>query len=110
MLDEAEYRRLIQGTLDRIEDAFENVDPDLAECEQQFGALTIKLKNGARCILSAQPSVRQLWMAVASRGAAFHFNYDPLKSEWRDDKGLGIEVTAYLRTYLQETVGLRLVI
>lgn len=106
MISEQDYRKLIQSILAKIEAAFEAVDPDVVECEQQFGALTLKLASGARCILSAQPSVRQLWMAVASRGIAHHFSYDEARGQWLDDKGKGIEVLAYLRGYLKEEAGL----
>lgn len=101
---EAEYRRLVQETLARIERAFETVDPDLAECDQAHGALTIRMADGSRCILSAQPSVRQIWLALAARGTAYHFNYDPERREWRDDKGRDIELRSFLRGYLKETI------
>lgn len=109
-MEEAEYRKKIQQTLDQIERAFEEVDPDLAECEQSHGAMTIQLADGSRCILSAQPSVRQLWLAVAAKGIAFHFNYDEKRGQWRDDKGRDIEVLSYLRLYLREATGLDLAI
>ena len=96
----------MKETLDRVESAFDRIDPDLAECNVQFGALTILFPNGSRCILSSQPSVGQLWMAVAAKGIAFHFDYDPAARVWRDDKGQGIELFAHLRTFLQESTGL----
>jgi iron donor protein CyaY len=102
---EADYRRKIQETLDRIERAFEEVDPDLAECEQAHGAMTIRFADGSRCILSAQPSVRQLWLALAARGTAYHFDYDHERQEWRDDKGRDIELRSFLKSYLREQTG-----
>ena len=104
-IPETQYRSWIQKSLNRIETCFEDVDPDVIECEQQFGALTLKLPTGARTILSAQPSVRQLWLAMASKGVAYHFNYDVAKEQWLDDKGLGIELFACLRSFLKETTG-----
>jgi CyaY protein len=71
--------------------------------DQQQGALSIVFADGSRCILSAQPSVRQLWMAVASRGIAFHFNHDG--AAWIDDKGRGIEALSYLKTFVKEQSG-----
>ena len=105
---EAEYRACIKKTVDQIGKAFENVDPDVAECELQFGALTIVFPKGAKCILSAQPSVQQLWLAIASRGMAFHFNYDPSAQKWLDDKGKNIELVSYLNAYLLAETGLDL--
>lgn len=106
--DEAQYRSVIKKTLDRVEKAFDDVDPDVAECSVQFGALTIVLPGGRKCILSAQPSVEQLWMALASKGIAYHFDYDHEIGEWRDDRGEGIEPLTFLRNFLKEATGLEL--
>jgi iron donor protein CyaY len=106
--DEAQYRSVMKSTLDRVERAFNDVDPDVAECSVQFGALSITFPNGQKCILSSQPSVQQLWMAVASKGIAYHFDFDPKAGEWLDDKGQGIEPLAFLRTFLKDSVGLEL--
>lgn len=105
---EAEYRKRIQTVLSRIEKAFTDVDPDVAECEQFLGSLTITLADGSRCILSSQPSVQQLWLALAARGTAYHFNFDSTQQVWMDDKGQNIEVLSFLTSYLQETTGLRI--
>lgn len=101
-MTEAEYREKIKKTLDHIESAFEGVDPDLAECEQSLGSMTITLADRSRCILSAQPSVRQLWLALASKGVAFHFNFDSVTQKWMDDKGKGIEILSYLKSFIKE--------
>jgi CyaY protein len=108
LLNETEYRRLVQDSLEKVEKAFENVDPDIAECEQAFGALTITFADKSRCILSAQPSVRQLWVALASRGTAYHFDFDPERKQWIDDKGRGLELISFLRGFFKETTGLDL--
>ncbi len=105
---EAEYRSVIQNTLSRVEKAFYDVDPDVAECSIQFGALTIAFPSGQRCILSSQPSVQQLWMAVAAKGIAFHFDYDQATKQWRDDRGQGIEPLSFLEKFLREMTALEL--
>jgi CyaY protein len=99
-LTEVEYRKRIQQTLDRIERAFEDVDPDIAECEQSLGSMTITFADRSRCILSAQPSVRQLWLALASEGTAYHFNLDAKADHWLDDKGKGVELLKFLEDFL----------
>lgn len=106
--DEAQYRSVMKSTLDKIERAFADVDPDVAECAVQFGALSITLAGGRKCILSAQPSVQQLWMAVAALGIAYHFDFDEKAGAWRDDRGQGIEPLSFLKTFLKESVGLDL--
>jgi CyaY protein len=105
--DEAHYRSVMKATLDRVERAFDDVDPDVAECTVQFGALTIAFPGGQRLILSSQPSVSQLWMAIAAKGVAYHFDYDHAKGEWRDDRGEGIEALSFLSKTLADVAGLR---
>jgi len=110
-LSETEFRAKIQSTFDQIEKPFERVDPDVAECEQSLGSMTITLSDRSRCILSAQPSVRQLWLALAARGTAVHFNFQGshtsghTNGQWIDDKGKGIELLSFLQAYLKDTTG-----
>ena len=104
-MSESEFRQLAQTIYDRILNAFDQVDPDEAECEEALGTVTILLPGGAKWILSTQPPVRQLWLAVASIGRAFHFNYDSGQGVWRDDKGEGLELISYLQKLLAEQAG-----
>ena len=106
-MPEAEYRALVQRTYDRILAAMDSVDPDVVESDLSQGTLTMQLADGSRWILSGQPPVRQLWLAVASKGRAFHFDYDPATERWTDDKGEGIELFSYLESVLAEVAGLR---
>jgi CyaY protein len=99
---EAEYRSKIQNAYDAIERALEGIDPDLAETQQSNGVLTIFFADKTRCILSGQPSVRQLWVALAALGTAYHFNFDAKSAKWMDDKGKGIELISYLKSFLEE--------
>lgn len=107
---EKEYRKRIQDVFEQLENALEAVDPDLIECEQSLGSMTLTFSDGARCILSAQPSVRQLWLALARDGTAYHFNYDPRLGQWHDDKGKGVELTQFLESYLSRVLGGKLVL
>jgi len=108
LMPEPEYRALVQKVYDRIEAAFDAVDPDQAECEGGLGQLTITLPGGARWILSRQPPVRQIWLAVASIGRAYHFSYDTAGDRWVDDKGEGLELLSHLARLLREEAGLEL--
>ena len=101
-MDEQTYRAQMDTTLARIEKAFADVDPDLLECTVAHGAMTLELSGGARCILSGQPSVRQLWLAVAAKGVAYHFNWDTEKKAWLDDKTQKIELLSYLEKLMAE--------
>jgi CyaY protein len=104
-LSEPEYRAKLQAVYNRVLAALDGIDPDVCEADLAQGALTIKLANGTRWVLSGQPPVRQLWLAVASRGQAFHFDYDAKSDSWRDDKGKGLEVVSFLEKLLREDAG-----
>ena len=105
---EAVYRKRVEEVFSHVERALRDVDPDLVECELAQGTLTLTFSDQSRCILSTQPSVEQIWLALASRGMAYHFNYDAKKNSWWDDKGKGVELFSFLMNYLREMTGLNL--
>jgi iron-sulfur cluster assembly protein CyaY len=107
-MTESEFRKLAKLAYDRIEARFDDVDPDQVECEVAQGALTLILADGARWVLSQQPPVRQLWLAVASQGRAYHFDYDAAGACWRDDKGEGLELMSLLGGLLAREARLRI--
>ena len=76
------YRHLLDDTYARVDRAFEDVDPDLAEVSISQGALTITFFEKQRLMLTPQPSPRQLW--VAFRDRAWHFDWS---AETRDLAG-----------------------
>ncbi len=108
MLEEKEYRRLVDKAFGSIEKAFDEIDPDVVEFENSQGSVVLLFKDRSRCILSTQPSVRQIWLAAAAKGVAFHFNYDEKTSHWLDDKGKGVELLGYVKTLVRESVGVEL--
>jgi iron donor protein CyaY len=106
MLDEKTYRRLLDDTFARIDRAFDEVDPDLAESNLAQGALTITVRGGHRLILSPQPSPRQLW--VAFRDRAWHFDWNEARGCWLDDRGQDIEAVALVAKLTRESSGVTL--
>lgn len=121
---EAEFRKNVEIILEKIEKAFASIDPDVAECEQAFGALTITFNDRSRCILSSQPAIQQIWLALAAEGVAYHFSLmdhlmgvpmtsdtaspkdsESPKKKWMDDKGRGIELLSFLSDYLSRKIG-----
>ncbi|MBL7714211.1 MAG: iron donor protein CyaY [Bdellovibrionales bacterium] len=106
-MEDVAYRKKVQDTLNRIQQGVDSIDPDIVECEIQHGALSLRFADGTKCILSSQPSVKQLWMAVAGKGIAFHFNWDDATHQWMDDKGQGIEVLSYLKKLIDQTAGIQ---
>ncbi len=108
MLDEKTYRDRVAATMKRVAKALESVDPDVLEAEEGNGVLTITAADGSKTILSPQPSVRQLWLAAASRGIAFHFSLDGASGRWLDDRGRGLDLDDVLRDILGKASGVTL--
>ena len=73
-MDEKTYRQLLDETYARVDRAFEDVDPDLAEVSLVAGHADHHLPRQAALMLTPQPSPRQLW--VAFRDRAWHFDWD----------------------------------
>jgi iron donor protein CyaY len=89
-LDEKRYRQLLDDAYARVDRAFEDVDPDLAEVSISQGTLTITYLEKQRLMLTPQPSPRQLWAAFRDR--AWHFDWSQDRRSWLDDRGQGIEL------------------
>jgi iron donor protein CyaY len=102
-IDEKVYRKLLDDTFARIDRAFEEVDPDVAEVSVSQGALTIEFAARLRLMLTPQPSPRQLW--VAFRDRAWHFDWDEARRAWMDDRGQGIELAKLIQDTTRATAG-----
>jgi iron donor protein CyaY len=102
-LEEKVYRKLLDDTYARIDRAFEEVDPDLAEVDVSQGTLTVIYREKLRLILTPQPSPRQLWVAFKDR--AWHFDWDAGRGAWMDDRGQGVELGALVESATRDTVG-----
>ena len=99
-LDEKTYRHLLDDAYERVDRAFEDVDPDVAEVSVSQGTLTITFFEKQRLMMTPQPSPRQLW--VAFRDRAWHFNWDEAKASWMDDRGEGVELYTLIETTTKE--------
>jgi CyaY protein len=104
MMDDKTYRHLLDDTLTRIDRAFDDVDPDLAESSLSQGALTITMRESQRLILSPQPAPRQLWLAFRDR--AWHFDWNEPRRCWLDDRGQNTEVFSLVAQLTKEASGL----
>jgi len=107
-LSESRFRALAAENFKRVLAAFEPVDPDVAEAEESLGTVTIRLADGSKWILSVQPPARQMWLAVASLGRAYHFDWNPADGTWRDSKDPQSELLSKLSALLREVAGLEL--
>ena len=102
MIEEKVYRQLVDETFHRIDAAYEDVDPDLAESTNSQGTLTILYNGKLRFILSPQTPVRQIWAAFKDQ--AWHFDR-AADGKWLDDRGRGIELYALVEQITRDTVG-----
>ena len=102
-LSEKHYRDLLDDAYARIDRAFEDVDPDLAEVAVGQGTLTITFLGKQRLMLTPQPSPRQLW--VAFRDRAWHFDWDESRKTWLDDRGEGVDLFALVEQTTEQSGG-----
>ena len=103
-LDESRYRHLLDETFTKIDAAFEDVDPDVAESVNAQGTLTVLFADGRRLILSPQAPVRQIWVAFKDR--AWHMDYQVEAGRWVDDRGEGLELFALIEDLVRGACGL----
>lgn len=103
-MEEKLYRQLVDEAFARIDAAFEDADPDLAESSLSQGTLTITFKNRHRFIISPQTPVRQIWVAYLDR--AWHLNYLPETKRWLDDRGQGIDLYGLVEATTLQAAGL----
>jgi CyaY protein len=102
-MDETTYQKLADEAFHTIDDAFENVDPDLVDCEIAGDVVTLTLAGGKRCIVNTQRPTRQIWLAANAR--AWHFSWDEAGRRWMDDKGRGEELFAALARIVKDQAG-----
>jgi CyaY protein len=104
MMDEARYLQVVDQTFRRIQDAFDDVDPDVVDAYMAGDVLTLAFRNGVKCVINTQRPVRQVWLAA--RANAWHFDYDEATGRWVDDKGRGEELFALVTRIVKENTGL----
>ncbi|MDZ4694109.1 MAG: iron donor protein CyaY [Deltaproteobacteria bacterium] len=102
-MEEPEYRKCVDAVFTCIDNAFESVDPDLAESTISQGALTVLFHEKLRLIVSPQTPVRQIW--VAFRDRAWHLDLEPATGLWKDDRGQGIELYSLVESLTLEQTG-----
>jgi CyaY protein len=103
MLDEARYDLLAAQVFRRLLEALDQLDPDLLDAESTGEMLTLTSDTGERCVVNTQRAARQIW--VAGRGEGIHFSFDEPSGQWRDDKGRGLELYAFVAQVVRELTG-----
>lgn len=105
-MDEKRYRELADAALGQILDLFDDVDVDDADAESTGDVITIRYRDGSRCVVNTQGAAQQMWLAGAGRG--WHFSWDDAKTAWLHDKGTGDELFTVLRQITKDAAGIEL--
>ena len=104
MMDEARYLQLVDRVFKALQDAFDEVDPDVVDAYAAGDVLTLTFADRSKCVINTQRPTRQVWLAARSR--AWHFSLDEPSGKWLDDKGRGDELFATVRAVVRDSAGL----
>jgi CyaY protein len=102
-MDETTYQKLADDVFGAIGDAFQDVDPEVVDCEAAGDVVTLTLRGAGKCIINTQRPARQIWLAANAR--AWHFSWDEASSRWLDDKGRGEELYATIARIVKQATG-----
>jgi len=105
-MNESAYYQRVDELLSRLDAAFENVDPDLAESEYAQGTLIITFEQAHKLIVSPQTPLRQIWAAFRDR--AWHFTLDEARGRWVDNRGSNAEIVALVTDLAREHAGVEI--
>lgn len=107
LLDETRYGQLVAETFKRLLQAADAADPDALEADSTGDMITFTgVRTGQKCVVNTQRAVRQLWVAGKSQG--IHFDWDEGTRLWKDDKGKGLELFAFVTEAVEDASGERL--
>jgi CyaY protein len=81
------YQQLADRALKAITDAFDDVDPELVDCDTSGDVITLVVRGAQKFVINTQRSARQIWLAA--NATAWHFSWDEAGQTWLDDKGRG---------------------
>jgi CyaY protein len=102
-MDEGTYQKLADEAFRVIGDAFEDVDPDVVDCEIAGDVVTLVIRGGGKCVVNTQRPTRQIWLAASAR--AWHFSWDEARKCWVDDKGRGDELYTTIARVVKQATG-----
>ncbi len=105
--DESAYAAQVSKAFKRLLAALDTVDPDLLEADSTGDMVTITApSSGQKVVVNTQRAVKQLW--VAGQGQGIHFDFDLATGTWKDDKGKGKELFAWVGECVAAISGQRL--
>ncbi len=101
-MNELEFQKITDQTIDDIQDAIDESGADI-EYDEIGGVLTLEFEDGSKIIFSKQGAMNQLWMAARSGG--FHFDYQEASEQWLCDSGNKEELYEMLSRLSTEQAG-----
>lgn len=105
-MDSPGYAVAISSFFKRLVSAVDAADPDVLECDATSDMVTITAsKTGSKIIVNTQRAVLQIW--VAGKGVGVHFS-QAADGRWLDDKGKGLELSAWVCECIEEASGVRI--
>jgi CyaY protein len=105
-VEEARYNALVGPVFKRLLAAADQVDPDELEADSTGEMVTLTAASGEKCIVNTQRATRQIWVAGKSQG--IHFDFHEAQGLWKDDKGKGLELFAFVAEVVREIAGVEL--
>ena len=79
-MDRAEFNRRSSEAFRRMEDAFDEMDPDEVEIDVHGGVLYVTFADGTKFVVNTQGAAHQIWLAGSSSG--WHFDWDDSQAQW----------------------------
>ncbi|MBM4379483.1 MAG: iron donor protein CyaY [Deltaproteobacteria bacterium] len=106
MMDPKAYDQKVSALFKQLLKAADAVDPDQLEADGTGEMVTFTAAGGQKVIVNTQRAVWQVWVAAGSQG--IHFSWDEQAQSWRDDKGKGYELYAFVQQAVREASGAEL--
>ncbi len=104
-MDEPKFNQKVDELLAAIEDTLDEIieEQDLnIDFEAAGGILTLHFEDNSKIIINRQTPLQQIW--VATRTGGFHFDFNPEKDQWREEK-TGAELFAELSRHCSASTG-----
>lgn len=102
-MSEGRYDSAVAETFRRLVKGCDAADPDRLEADATSSMVTITgLTTGQKVIVNTQRALFQIW--VAGRGEGVHFSLGD-DGAWRDDRGKGIELFAWVSSCVEAATG-----
>lgn len=105
-MDPKAYDQKVSALFKKLLAAADGVDPDVLEADGTGEMVTFTAAGGQKIIVNTQRAVWQVWVAAGSQG--IHFSWDETTGAWRDDKGKGYELLAFIWDSVRQVSGAEL--